>query len=883
MEKEGENKFLENVIEASKELDAPFLIANAVINHHPIIFCSHLFAAETGFSRNEVTRKDIFLDFLYGKQTSKSAKRDYERAIRYKKQVQIEMILYSKNEEKRWWLVTTHLIKESSSGEICLYLVLFSDITHAKPKILDSPKRKWKKAAHKLLGKADMNVFRSNLLSKDKKPKKKKTLDMESIQSKMKDAFIPQYGGERIQVPKFVILQTLQWKSIWDALILGCILYTSCVVPFTLCFPYTGFILTIFDTIVDTMFLMDIILTFFTTYVDEKTGELIRSLKMIRWKYLKTWFAFDFISSLPYGIVNFFDQTSSFVGIFRLLKMVRLIRIGKTGKKMKRYMQNKTVTLAVWLVAFCLCAHWMACIWFAIALKIDKPYHTPHSWLTILAQVYEQPFHFDENHEIINGTGPSLAAMYISALYYTMSSVTTCGFGNIAPNTSAEKVFGCVTMLLGCVLYALIFGQVTNIISQLQKNSNEFSEQLNSIKQFNTTYKVPELVAKRVENYYKATWAVTKGTDEEEILKTCPRDLQSDLCLHIHSQILTDRAFKGVSLTALRVLSRYFDTIRTSPGDKLIYQGESVESLYFVATGSLEVKQGDDLIGLIGPSDVFGMRLADEGSGRSLYDVEACSFGTIHSICTGLVHEALALYPEDLDKIKYQLILSFDITRQVKIMTKSGELFTTEMPESMKEKEPVSETNVYTNGDDITALDYSQTSDVLAGMSELKGELRRETERMNSKMGVVEAQMILVLKLLRRNNTIDVDPEIGMRLNQLESVENIDEAGEWFVADSQGWKEIPPENARKESVFKPPDFTIVTVAEKMENLSENPHDPTTLQKEKKNASKDAVKEKVRENDSKSKKKPRSAKHPIKQPKSTPDTDDTETLIETIRL
>lgn len=83
-------------------------------------------------------------------------------------------------------------------------------------------------------------------------------------------------------------------------------------------------------------------------------------------------------------------------------------------------------------------------------------------------------------------------------------------------------------------------------------------------------------------------------------MKTCPRDLQSDLCLHIHSQILTDRAFKGVSLTALRVLSRYFDTIRTSPGDKLIYQGESVESLYFVATGSLEVKQGDDLIGLIG-------------------------------------------------------------------------------------------------------------------------------------------------------------------------------------------------------------------------------------------------------------------------------------------
>ena len=38
----------------------------------------------------------------------------------------------------------------------------------------------------------------------------------------------------------------------------------------------------------------------------------------------------------------------------------------------------------------------------------------------------------------------------MSALYYTLSSLTTCGFGNIAPNTTPEKLFGCVTMLMGC-------------------------------------------------------------------------------------------------------------------------------------------------------------------------------------------------------------------------------------------------------------------------------------------------------------------------------------------------------------------------------------------------------------------------------------------------
>ena len=67
------------------------------------------------------------------------------------------------------------------------------------------------------------------------------------------------------------------------------------------------------------------------------------------------------------------------------------------------------------------------------------------------------------------------------------------------------------------VLYALIFGQVTNIISQLQKGSNEFTEQLSSIKNFNKVYNMPPKVAKRFEDYVISTWAVTKGTDEEKV------------------------------------------------------------------------------------------------------------------------------------------------------------------------------------------------------------------------------------------------------------------------------------------------------------------------------------------------------------------------------
>jgi len=38
---------------------------------------------------------------------------------------------------------------------------------------------------------------------------------------------------------------------------------------------------------------------------------------------------------------------------------------------------------------------------------------------------------------------------YISALYFTCTSLTSVGFGNVSPNTNAEKVFSVAAMLIG--------------------------------------------------------------------------------------------------------------------------------------------------------------------------------------------------------------------------------------------------------------------------------------------------------------------------------------------------------------------------------------------------------------------------------------------------
>ena len=56
----------------------------------------------------------------------------------------------------------------------------------------------------------------------------------------------------------------------------------------------------IFDTTIDLLFLLDIILNFFTAYEIPLTKKLETSLKVIVVNYLTGWFLLDVIATLPF-------------------------------------------------------------------------------------------------------------------------------------------------------------------------------------------------------------------------------------------------------------------------------------------------------------------------------------------------------------------------------------------------------------------------------------------------------------------------------------------------------------------------------------------------------------------------------------------------------
>ena len=105
-------------------------------------------------------------------------------------------------------------------------------------------------------------------------------------------------------------------------------------------------------------------------------------------------------------------------------------------------------------------------------------------------------------------------------------------------------------------------------------------------------HELPKALSERVMDYVVSTWAMSKGIDTKKVLSYCPKDMTADICVHLNRKVFNEHpAFRLASDGCLRAMAMYFSMDHSAPGDLLYHVGESIDSLCFVISGSLEVIQ----------------------------------------------------------------------------------------------------------------------------------------------------------------------------------------------------------------------------------------------------------------------------------------------------
>ncbi|KAK3092310.1 hypothetical protein FSP39_001134 [Pinctada imbricata] len=664
-----EDRWSGSVMESCRH-NSSFLLANARIVEYPIVYCNDGFCKLSGYNRAEVMQKSSTCSFMYGELSDKDTVTKVETAFEELIQEQVEILLYKKNRTPLWLLLHIAPIRNEKE-QVVLFLCTFKDITALKQPIDDEGSKGLSKFA-RLARSVTRN--RSTLLqfsshmpnTKFDNSRPSQLATMMNLNSDV----LPQYRLEAPKTPPHIILHYCLFKTIWDWVILILTFYTAITVPYNAAFKNKTMDqvpILVIDSIVDVVFFVDIILNFHTTFVGNN-GEVISDSKIIRMNYLKSWFVIDLLSCLPYDVFNAFQYVEDGIStLFSALKVVRLLRLGRVVRKLDHYLEYGAAMLVLLILVFMLFAHWFACIWYSIGIN-ELQSGIYYGWLSTLANQTNARFTWSNSstsNELLGG--PTKSMRFLSSLYFTLSCMTGVGFGNVAAATEHEKLFSIFMMVIGALLYATIFSNVTTIFQQFYANFARYHDMLNSVRDFMKLHDVPKALSERVMDYIVSTWAITKGIDATKVLNYCPKDMKADLCVHLNRKVFMEHpAFRLASDGCLRALAMHFNMTHSAPGDLIFHQGESLDALCFVVSGSLEVVQDDEVVAILSKGDVFGDNFWKEQTiGQSTANVRALTYCDLHTIKRGRLLEVLEFYHAFANSFARNLTLTYNLRHRL--------------------------------------------------------------------------------------------------------------------------------------------------------------------------------------------------------------------------
>ncbi|XP_064914444.1 potassium voltage-gated channel subfamily H member 1 [Columba livia] len=665
-----QNTFLENIVRRSN--DTNFVLGNAQIVDWPIVYSNDGFCKLSGYHRAEVMQKSSTCSFMYGELTDKDTIDKVRQTFENYEMNSFEILMYKKNRTPVWFFVKIAPIR-NEQDKVVLFLCTFNDITAFKQPIEDDSCKGWGKFARLTRALTSSRGVLQQLAPSVQKGENVHKHSRLAEVLQLGSEILPQYKQEAPKTPPHIILHYCVFKTTWDWIILILTFYTAILVPYNVSFKtkQNNVAWLVVDSIVDVIFLVDIVLNFHTTFVGP-AGEVISDPKLIRMNYLKTWFVIDLLSCLPYDVINAFENVDEGISsLFSSLKVVRLLRLGRVARKLDHYIEYGAAVLVLLVCVFGLAAHWLACIWYSIGdyEVIDEDTNTirHESWLYQLGVSIGTPYRFNTSGFGKWEGGPSKDSVYISSLYFTMTSLTSVGFGNIAPTTDGEKIFAVAMMMIGSLLYATIFGNVTTIFQQMYANTNRYHEMLNSVRDFLKLYQVPKGLSERVMDYIVSTWSMSRGIDTEKVLQICPKDMRADICVHLNRKVFKEHpAFRLASDGCLRALAMEFQTVHCAPGDLIYHAGESVDSLCFVVSGSLEVIQDDEVVAILGKGDVFGDVFWKESTlAQSCANVRALTYCDLHVIKRDALQKVLEFYTAFSHSFSRNLILTYNLRKRI--------------------------------------------------------------------------------------------------------------------------------------------------------------------------------------------------------------------------
>lgn len=435
----------------------------------------------------------------------------------------------------------------------------------------------------------------------------------------------------------------------WLMLVTFCYSYNAWCIALRATFPYqtpkNTPIWMVGDYLCDVVYLIDVALVK-PRLMFLHEGFWVDDLAETRKNYRKKLqFKFDLISLLPLDLLYFYFGPQKV--ILRLPRLLKLQTFWEFHQAMDRVLSSPyVVRIGKTLFYIFYLIHLNACAYYAMSDYIGL---ASNGW------VYDNE-----------------GNAYIRCFYFATKTATSIG-KNPKPENTVEYLFMTAAWLMGVFVFALLIGQIRDIIATATRARTEYRKTLDGCTRYLRKLNMPSSLQRRVALWFNYTWSQQRCFDESKILNSLPFNMKRDVALAVHMTTLSKvQLFRDCSDSLLRDLVLQLRPVSFLPGDLVVRSGDVGHLMYIIKSGECCVMSQDEneVLATLREGSVFGeiSLLGIDGLRRRTATVRSRGYSNLFALSRNDLEAALKHHKEaaQILRLRADQIIRENAARQAK-------------------------------------------------------------------------------------------------------------------------------------------------------------------------------------------------------------------------
>mmetsp|Transcript_38242 Transcript_38242/g.96126 ORF Transcript_38242/g.96126 Transcript_38242/m.96126 type:complete len:685 (+) Transcript_38242:361-2415(+) len=402
--------------------------------------------------------------------------------------------------------------------------------------------------------------------------------------------------------------------------------YTAFLIPISVAFVINGRndFLGWLNLLTGPIYLVSIYMGFHTAFIAERNllRIVVRDGASVS-KFYKSHGTFyvDIISTFAYGcmVANFvLMQTDSSLAIAKILNTMQILRMARLtyaikrskhllktvarGEGPSRAMQRRLGAAGVYalVIGYMLVflINMIACLWFTVGYWYNLS--NTMNWIVVwtgdglpgcdMVKLSWKP-EMEVPPECAEASTLTFGWCYVTSLYWSVTTMTTVGYGDISATNSGEMFAAMAVMLGGILIFVILLGSIQDVFAGGEDREAELNNKLPMLDAWAEQQQLSADTRAQIRRYYQQVWATGNSDVGPDLFSELPGQLQAVAACDALKPILAKMPpFNTLSSAQQELLASSMKPVGIGIGENLCFSGDAADRLWIMTQGQMMVR-----------------------------------------------------------------------------------------------------------------------------------------------------------------------------------------------------------------------------------------------------------------------------------------------------